>query len=207
MVIVDVGANIGYYALLFAHHVGPRGYIYCIEPDPTNLIELRANVAENSLERIVTVIPTAAGAYDGMTRFEPGLNSHVVPQGSVEISVRKVDSLIPYKVDLIKIDVEGYEGAVLVGASATINQFRPVLLVELHPNLLTGDTHAEIIHMLEQHYSSVRAYQIKRGKAFSRFLQSYGLTDELREITDLGEIAEGYKRGRYAEPCWIVARA
>src|SRR5688572_25994764 len=53
MTVVDVGANIGYYTLMFASFVDGHGRVFSIEPDPTNLRELRANVAENKLETLV----------------------------------------------------------------------------------------------------------------------------------------------------------
>lgn len=206
MVFVDVGANIGYYALMFASLLRGEGEILCLEPDPTNLLELKANVAENKLERMISVLPIAAGDEDGTMRFEPGLNAHATPTGTMEVIVKKLDSLAPAKVDFIKIDVEGYEGAVLDGARETIERFRPTIFLELHPRLLTRHTHKGIIQFIKQRYSKVSAYQISRGNLLRRALQNYGLVDQLNEIGDIRQMAEAYEDRRYPDPCWLVGQ-
>ena len=206
MTVVDVGANIGYYALMFASFVQGHGRVFSMEPDATNLRELRANVAENDLEKTIKVLPVAAGDYDGTTRFEPGVNSHVVPDGSSEVLIKKIDSLEIGKVDFIKIDVEGYEGSVLAGAEETIKQFRPTVFLELHPSLLTRHTHGEIVQFLQRHYAEVSAYQIERANPLRRLLQKYGVVEPFRQVSVIGQMVKDYEAGHFSEPCWLVAR-
>lgn len=205
MHVVDVGANIGYCTMMFSSLVGERGRVWSIEPDPVNLLELEATVAENRLAGQVTVLPVAAGASEGTVRFEPGLNSCVTPQGRSEVAVKSLDSLKLDRVDLIKIDVEGYEGAVLDGALATLARCQPSLFMELHPQLLTGHTHAGVLDLMRRHYPQVRAYRIERRSFLIRLLQSYGLCGYVSEIREVRSVVEGYQTGRLAEPCWIVA--
>ncbi len=204
MTVIDVGANIGYYALMFRSFVGESGQVICLEPDPTNLHELLTNVSENALEGNITVMPVAAGDQDGVASFQPGLNSHVTPDGTSHVSVTKIDSLTMSKVDFIKIDVEGYEGAVLDGAKKTIEQFRPALFLELHPNLLTRHTHRGIVQYLQRYYSRVSGYQIEPGNLWTRFLQAYGLTDQFTEAGDLDQLVNAYENQRMLLPCWIL---
>jgi hypothetical protein len=59
--IVDVGANIGYYVLLFARAIGPNESIIALEPSPENLPELYINISRNGLGKIVEVIDHAVG--------------------------------------------------------------------------------------------------------------------------------------------------
>lgn len=204
MYVVDVGANIGYCTMLFSSLTGERGRIWSIEPDPVNLLELEATVAENRLAGQVTVLPVAAGASEGTVKFEPGLNSCVTPEGRSEVPVKSLDSLKLDRVDLVKIDVEGYEGAVLEGAQATLARCQPSIFMELHPRLLTGHTHAGILDLVQRHYPHVQAYRIERRSFLIRLLQSYGLCGYVSEIRDVRSVVEGFQTGRLVEPCWIV---
>ena len=120
MTVIDVGANIGYYALLFASAVGDKGHIICLEPDPDNLRELQMNVCNNGLEEIIAIKPVAAGDLDGTIKFEAGPNGRVVADGLIAVGVTRLDSLDLTSADLLKVDVEGYEGSVLDGARETI---------------------------------------------------------------------------------------
>jgi FkbM family methyltransferase len=207
MTVVDVGANIGYYALMFASCLSGDGKILCLEPEPANLVELTANVSENALEKIVTILPVAAGGVDGTTRFEPGLNAHASDNGSLEVRVRRLDSLELPGVDFIKIDVEGYEGLVLDGARELIRRHHPTVFLELHPQLLSSHTHGEIIQFLQKHYPHVSAFQIASGNGLKRALQRYGLADPLTCLNDIQELADGYEAGTMKQTSWIVAQA
>jgi FkbM family methyltransferase len=205
MTVVDVGANIGYYALMCSALVRESGRVVCIEPDPANLNELRTNVVENGLQGMVTILAEAAGDQDGTARFEPGLNSHVVAHGSHHVTVRQIDSLALGKVDFMKIDVEGYEGAVLDGAAETIERFRPTLFVELHPHLLTQHTHCAIVELLQRRYRRVSAYQIERTSIVGRLLEAYGIIEPFSIVEDLPRMVREYEAGSFIEPCWLLA--
>ena len=54
-VIIDLGANIGYYALMEANIVGNDGYVYALEPSPSNADMLRKNISLNNYDGIVEV--------------------------------------------------------------------------------------------------------------------------------------------------------
>ena len=207
MTLVDVGANIGGYALMLAAYLKGEGSIICLEPDPTNLIELRANVAGNHLEPSITILPVAAGSADGVISFEPGLNAHAAEDGSMQVEVRRLDSLNLPQVDFIKIDVEGFEGSVLDGAQALIERCHPTLFLELHPHLLTAHTHGEIVQFLQRRYPHVSAFQVTYGKGWMRILQSYGLVSCLKRLDNLPELVAAYEAGTMEHTSWIVAQA
>jgi FkbM family methyltransferase len=206
-IIVDIGANIGYYALMFAHHTGPRGRIVCLEPEPANLRELHANIDNNRLNELVTVKPWAAGDYDGDLQFAPGLNGQPSPDGSMTVHVVKVDSLQLPHVDMLKIDVEGYEGAVLNGAIKVIKRNKPAIFLELHSALLTHHSHRDIINFLTAEYGSVRAFRVRQlsplmkvASAYLPFIpiiEEFGIEVAVRQLTSPGG----------ANPCWIIALA
>ena len=171
--VIDVGANIGYYALMFARLVRKEGSVLCIEPEPDNLVELRRNVAGNDLCN-VEILGVAAGEKVGRVGFAAGINGRVAsePNGQLDVDMVLLDSVINGKIDLIKIDVEGYEGQVLAGAHRVLRQFHPKLFVEVHPDLLIGYTTADVINLVSVLYKSIRYYEPNIrgvGKVISRY--------------------------------------
>lgn len=147
MTVVDVGANIGYHALLAARRVGEGGRVLAVEPSAVNLEHLRANVERNALPW-VRVLPVAAGAQRGRRSFHhradsghSGLFPH--PREATmeveEVEEAPLDELISGPVDLVKIDVEGGEVEVLRGMERILEENPRIrLLVEWSPQLLTA---------------------------------------------------------------------
>ena len=131
MTVVDIGANIGYYTLLFARCVGSHGKVFAFEPDPTNLDLLKKNVERFSHNNII-IIPKAVTDYSGiielyLCQYNPGdhriFDSH---DGRVHISIPSVsldDYFLDLKspIDFIKIDVQGAEDSVICGMSKLLN--------------------------------------------------------------------------------------
>jgi FkbM family methyltransferase len=151
-VVLDVGAHIGYFALLAASRVGRSGAVHAFEPVPTTLARLRENIALNAFDNIAThgvacwssagelVIHEANTANTGAAsavavnaaRHGAATISHVVPTLPLD---DRVAALRLRRVDLIKIDVEGAEGRVLQGAADTIRIHRPTVILEFDPRL------------------------------------------------------------------------
>lgn len=145
MAVVDVGANHGYYTLLFAHLTGPSGRVAAIEPHPRTAALLRKSVSANGFAPQVTVFEQAAGAQDGATVYlhtppnEPK-NGHVTTwqgtpeQGAVPVTGARLHTMIADwpRVDFIKIDVEGAEEHCLEGAWPVIVRDRPILILEFN---------------------------------------------------------------------------
>jgi FkbM family methyltransferase len=141
--VADIGAHIGFDTLVLSRRVGEAGTVLAFEPDPANLALLRKNVEINAITN-VRVIDRAVAACTGMLAFDSqGLTtSHLMapnePLTSSATTVQAVslDDLL-YKErapipSLLKIDVEGYELAVLQGAIRFLSQKKPALLLELH---------------------------------------------------------------------------
>ncbi|WP_315716765.1 MULTISPECIES: FkbM family methyltransferase [unclassified Bradyrhizobium] len=125
-VVVDVGANVGTFALPLARHVGPDGLVIAVEPHPVTHARLSFNRAASALPQ-VRLLAVAAGESDGEVMIETdGANlgaSHIVT-GEAGAEAFKVPSLRlqtilaqagAARVDALKIDVEGFEDRVLTG--------------------------------------------------------------------------------------------
>jgi FkbM family methyltransferase len=132
---IDIGANLGLFTFYLQKY---SKYVYAFEPNPYPLRNLKNLVNKNT-----EVIPIAIGNKDGYLDFfipknKKGWSSNGASLKEKEINLgikhnvvsRKLDSLEINNVGLIKIDVEGFEKQVLEGASKTINDFKPNLIIE-----------------------------------------------------------------------------
>ena len=156
-VILDVGANIGVFTLLFARIAGPAGLVHAFEPQRVMFHMLAGNMALNSIDNVHCHY-LAVGAVPGTARL-PRLNYRSEAGfGSVELNrehqfdakqqalggifdevpMTSIDALALPRVDLMKIDVEGMEGEVLAGAMQTIRTHHPLIYLEY----LKGDKQA-----------------------------------------------------------------
>jgi len=141
-IIADVGANIGIYTVALANRVGAHGKVFAFEPDPDNFEILKNHVALNRISDRVELINAALGERDGSVGFMKGRGSesHVSPTVSEETShVRciRLDSVFQgQRVDLLKIDVEGYEEKVLAGGDSLLRdpiRSPKAIFIEVHP--------------------------------------------------------------------------
>ena len=185
--VVDVGANIGYYVLLAANRVGQSGRIIAFEPEPDNLVELRMNVECNGLSN-VEIRPFAVGAETGQIVFATGVNGRVcsgmAASDTVRVPIVTLDTTLTDTIDMIKIDVEGYEGEVLAGAESTIKQCRPNLFVEIHPTLMYEKYTVDgILEFLQSYYSDIKFYQPAVRQTMTQKLGRYVGRPNIEEHT------------------------
>lgn len=141
-VFLDVGANMGYYTVKIGQLVGPAGRVYSFEPNPQLFPFLRENITINGMDPWVTAFPLAAGAEAGWSTLTfthrnmgggwmapPGAQN-VGQEGQV-VAITRVDDAIvdPRPVDLIKMDVEGFEPQALAGMTALLERSPNAALV------------------------------------------------------------------------------
>jgi FkbM family methyltransferase len=162
MTFLDIGANLGYYTALAIPRLG-SGRIIALEPDPENFEYLQRTVAANGNSNTICVAKGAAAENGSMTLFSSGSNrgdnrlyANEFPGTRTEVAVVTIDSLlvglqVP-QVNLIKIDVQGFEGHVLRGMEKTLRQpQRLVILMEFWPFGLrsAGSSPEEVLQRLE----------------------------------------------------------
>lgn len=136
----DVGANVGFHVLIAAKVVGPHGRVYAFEPLPENISALKRNIDLNGLSN-VEVIEAAVSDRDGSAQLEIGTSSvdprlieHRQCPSTDQIAVRvmRLDNAGLKPPNLVKIDAEGAEFAVVAGMRRLLAEYRPVVLCELH---------------------------------------------------------------------------
>jgi FkbM family methyltransferase len=143
---IDIGTNIGWVAHNLAR-ISKTGKVFGFEPDPFNYDRCTENIALNNFINL-TVFPWGLGFIDATIGMEVRTPSNlggnrIAPAGSKntrEVQIKRLDNVPPVqalnKIDLIKIDVEGYELKVLKGAEQTIRKHHPVLFIEIDDNNL-----------------------------------------------------------------------
>jgi FkbM family methyltransferase len=149
--VVDVGANVGYYAMLLATLVGPGGAVAAFEPLPENADLLARSIAENGFGERVSLHRQAVGDQPGTLHLavDPmGSNSGtaylVEPTAAirsdlerVEVQVVALDAVaLRRPVTFVKMDAEGAELLVVRGARQLLAEDRPVVLCEVNPGQL-----------------------------------------------------------------------
>jgi FkbM family methyltransferase len=147
MTAVDVGANVGYLALLMARRVGPTGMVHAFEPHPTFARVLRRNAVLNGFDWL-RVWPISLGATEQDSFLADGdvpTNAHLADEGT-PVHIAPLDAL-GISADLVKIDVEGSELDVLAGMEELIERRRPVIVCEVHATNAAVET-----FLLERRY-------------------------------------------------------
>ncbi len=125
-VFIDVGANVGTYAMALARHVGASGTVIAIEPHPVTHARLAFNRSASGFGQVI-LVAAAAGPADGELLIETdGDNlgaSHIVSGertgNAIKVPSRRLQRILEEaniaRVDTLKIDVEGFEDRVLTG--------------------------------------------------------------------------------------------
>lgn len=139
----DIGANVGFFALIGARIVGERGLAIAFEPLPRIAAQIRTNAALNSLDNVLVreqAVGRSSGTAELIVTRHPGgailaeTGESVDEVGRASVEVVTIDELIAAgeirPPALIKLDVEGAELAALEGMRATLAQHRPAVVYE-----------------------------------------------------------------------------
>lgn len=147
--IIDAGANVGYYSILFSQ-LAPEGHIYAFEPTDT-VGMLVANLNENNAAN-VEAFKVALGARSGR-RADAIFRLWGAEPERNEVDFVSIDDFVSMKgmtrVDAIKIDVDSFDLEVLLGAEQTLRRFDPYVVVELNHALnKRQQSNAQAFHWL-----------------------------------------------------------
>jgi FkbM family methyltransferase len=140
--VIDVGANLGFLATMFASFVGSQGKVFCFEPSKPIYSKLLKTISKNNLSQVV---PYNLGCGKEHSKLKlnrvnssSGNNSLVNPDiisataEEIEIvPLDSIDELKKVKINFMKIDTEGFEPEVLLGAKELIAANKPIIYIEM----------------------------------------------------------------------------
>jgi len=178
--VIDAGAHAGLYALTMGRLVGPTGSVWAFEPMATQAGWLELGIRENGADGVVhlerTALTDRAGDAEMVVAersFDPGAarlrGRGAIAAGQRAVRVRTAaldDVAIARPIAFMRLDVEGAEALALRGASRVLAEDRPVLLVEVHADLLSvvsGDTATTLIAWMRDR--GYRAHALGAGTA------------------------------------------
>jgi FkbM family methyltransferase len=167
MIVADIGANMGYYTVLFAGNVGANGHVLAVEPNPRATTLLRRSVEINGYASRTHVVEAACSdrmmtdAYLVVPPTEPK-NAYIsedstrADECSLKTTCVTLDALCDsYEhVDFIKIDAEGSEERIFAGMSAVLERNSPIVVIEI--NVARYANPAAFIHRLSSVYGTIR---------------------------------------------------
>jgi FkbM family methyltransferase len=155
--VLDIGANIGYYALMEAMIIGDKGIVYAVEPDERNLALLKENVSLNRLDKSIKIFDKAISNKNVYEQFaiHQSSNLNVIltkgeyPSSEQYMSIVRIETVDIYdflksleRINLIRMDLEGHEEEVLDGIIRFAVDYPHIvpekILFEAHP-ALSGD--------------------------------------------------------------------
>lgn len=141
-VFVDVGANIGFFTNLAAQRVGCEGFVVAIEPMDKNVQLIHRSLERNGFSH-VRVMSCAVSDRDGRVaiKSDPGTsNGQALGVGAplartLYAQTLRLDELVRdlTKIDLVKLDIEGFELLAWRGFRDGLSRYRPCVLTEFHP--------------------------------------------------------------------------
>jgi FkbM family methyltransferase len=170
--VIEVGANVGWFSLLFASRVAPGGSVTAFEANPRMVELLRRNLAANEYAGLVRVVPLAVADRPGrmtlhrlerqqgsssLYAFTPAdLRTWDDRSSPLEVEATSLDAFLPPDEpppDLVKIDAEGAEPAILAGMQKLLERSpRVQLVIEYLPSAMTRAGHdvGAFLHSLER---------------------------------------------------------
>ncbi len=177
-IVLDIGANIGWFSLVAARHIGKSGAIYAFEPRPETVKMLKRTMADNRLRDRVQVLEFALsdtwstldlvwrrGTDNPGESFVAGPNQAMEHFESAKVTAGVLDDILPdVAPDIIKIDVEGAEPKVMRGAQNALKRKHPPILSELFPHQLQAVSGASARQYIDQMQSyGYACYLLENG--------------------------------------------
>lgn len=162
-VFIDVGAHTGLYTIT-SLKANPKNNVVCFEPYFMNLSRLITNLRLNGLVKNVSSVLGAVSNFDGKSKFKITTERSYMSKGGAlseegqDINVYKLDTLLfkkfEKKLNAIKIDTEGEDLNVLLGAENLIKEYKPKIIIEVRE-----ENKLDIVNFLKS--NSYKIYNIK----------------------------------------------
>lgn len=190
-VVLDIGANIGYYVLIESKLVGDLGKVYAIEPVSSNIKALKRNIKLNNRENVeIFRLAVSDKGEKSRVYISDSCNLSAMERSLVsgniigveEVDVVTVDSFLKDKniPDLIRMDVEGYEYNIIRGMTKTLQENTEILM-ELHPLKLSKEQLEEMFEILKANNFKVKfaafGHDVKEHRIVQYLMRKLG--DEL----------------------------
>jgi len=143
-IVVDIGASIGYYSLIFAKLIGETGKVIAIEPESKSCQLFKKNIEFNNYKNVILLQKAVSNKtgkakllkskkFGGSVVFEQDSKE----EGTVEIKTISLDDYFKEKINFIKIDAEGSEDKILSGMNHLLQQNKNLkLMMEYNPQAL-----------------------------------------------------------------------
>lgn len=189
-IVVDLGANIGYFTLLAARLVGKKGKVYAFEPEPTNYSLLTKNIELNGYDNVIPVQKAVSNTKEMVKLFlsDTDTGAHTIRQSPtggrfpathrgafVEVESVVLDEYFEDReqsINVIKMDIEGAEVAALSGMDRILKKNQELKIIsEFYPSAIRefGDSPEEFIHkLMDDYHFSIFAidYLPRRAKGY-----------------------------------------
>ena len=161
-IVYDIGAYIGFYSLLAARLTKPNGKVYSFEPFFKNFERIKHHILSNRMENTVFCIPKAVADKSGramlynfgrddwgcLTNIGHPENQRLTGPPALSVETLSLDDFVFQKgypaANLIKIDVQGEEDKVLIGAKRLLKEYKPLIICELHNTEATKKVYEEL---------------------------------------------------------------
>jgi len=201
--VLDIGANIGYYALMELNLIGDNGRLIAVEPSPSNVDLLKKNISLNKKNDQVRIVPGAISSKTGKERFylshasnlntfhNYGTVTQHLSGEAIEVNTYTVADVLNKEetergLDLIRMDVEGHEVDVLNGLidSNSSNRLLPSVIFETHISRYTQENNmSETLGRLFDIGYKVR-YMASSWEQGTDIINKYGYTEIAQIKTD-----------------------
>jgi FkbM family methyltransferase len=197
-VVIDVGANVGFFTKRFARWVSDGGFVIAVEPEESNFRQLLRNLDNSGTAPVVRTVQGVVAEQHGTLKLavnpiHPG-DHKIAPEG-IDVTAFTIDDLVRKepraRICLMKIDVQGAEERVLRGAQETIKRDHPAILVEIDDEALR-----------QMGSSAERVVTLLMG--FGYVIQRLGKNSKMGQIP-VAEALRMCRNGRYVDLLFVEA--
>ncbi|OVE85148.1 FkbM family methyltransferase [Natronolimnobius baerhuensis] len=208
MQIVDIGANIGYFALTELAMTSEETSVIAFEPDGETIQLLEENISRNGYQDRVTLERAAVGPKQGSATLERATHSnlnqiqtssieghHADVESTTTVSMWSLESYLaatelePERISVVRMDVEGYEVEIIEGMESLLTAETPLLLfLEMHPHLLSDEQTEALLERFAAAGLEIVSVSIEGSISILQY-------EERQDVTydDLAEIDHGYR--------------